>query len=83
MSIIDIIKQRDKQIHFSAGFVIALLFGCITGSLWLAFFSALGLGLLKDVVWDYWLGQGSFEVLDIISTTTGSLPVILVMWGLS
>ena len=79
MNIIDIFKQRDKQIHFAAGFVIAIIIGFIFQSYLAMFLVALVLGLLKDVVYDKWMKKGCFEIADIVMTSVGSIPAILII----
>ena len=75
-----LLSQRDKQIHFLAGFLIAIIIGLLTSSLLLAGLSALALGILKDVIWDKWLGKGYFEVNDIIATTLGAVPAVVLIY---
>lgn len=63
--------KKDKLYHFTAGFVIALIFGLITPVLGLGM--AVLAGILKDVVWDKFLKKGTFEVLDIFFTGVGGV----------
>lgn len=70
--------MNDKTKHALVGFAIAFVFTAI-----LAFFinpsyalligwGIAGLaGVVKDVVWDKWLGKGTFELLDIWVTILG------------
>lgn len=62
---------KDKIYHLIAGFVIALGFGLINPLLGLA--AGIAAGLAKDIIWDWYLKRGTFEVLDIIATTVGAI----------
>jgi hypothetical protein len=73
---INYFKQKDKQIHFAAGFVTATITAFFTNNIYLAVGAATFLGLFKDVVWDLWLKRGTFDYVDIIATILGSVPII-------
>jgi hypothetical protein len=64
--------MNDKQQHFVAGLLIALLFG------WLAypafgFFMAVLIGGLKEMTWDLCLDKGTPEMRDFVATAQGGL----------
>ena len=64
-------KDIDKIYHLVAGFLIALIFGLINPVFGLGM--AVLAGILKDVVWDKFLKNGTFEVLDIFFTGVGGV----------
>ena len=61
----------DKWLHVLCGYIIALTIG-----IWLPWAGAT-VGVLvafgKELVWDKWLGKGTFEWQDINSTLVGVL----------
>lgn len=63
--------KTDKLLHFLCGYVIA-----ITLSLWVVWLGPV-VGVLaafgKELVWDKWLGKGTFEWQDINVTLVGVL----------
>jgi hypothetical protein len=61
---------RDKQMHFAAGLVLSLLMGLLCTPAW-GLLTAVIVGALKEISWDWWLGRGTPEVLDFVATVAG------------
>ena len=70
--------KRDKLLHLIAGFAIALLFGMINPFLGLAL--AIIAGAAKEIVWDLYLGKGTYEVMDFVWTLIGGLLGFAIMY---
>lgn len=72
-------KHFDKILHFVAGFLITLFCHCIFKmDIWVAFGIGMSLGLLKEMVWDYFTG-GQVEWLDWFATIAGSLIAVWIL----
>ena len=79
--------QKDKQLHFGAGAVIAP-WGMLTvqdksdfkqsmtGIAW-----ATGIGIGKEVIYDKWMGMGTPEVKDVGYTIAGAITGVLIVNG--
>lgn len=65
---------RDKLLHFGAGLLVSAIAYATTGSLELALFAALFIGIAKELVDS--LGYGTPDVWDAVATCAGALPVI-------
>ncbi|WP_027406148.1 hypothetical protein [Anaerovibrio sp. RM50] len=78
--------MNDKMKHMIAGFIIALLFGCLLNDPFGGFLISLVAGLAKEI-WDYF-GHGVSELEDFLATAQGGaigcvilyLPSILGVW---
>lgn len=79
----------DKWLHIIACFIIVCIVAIIDNVEWqrpniiaacigatVAFF----IGLLKEIVWDYILGRGSFNIKDIAADLIGSLIGFFFVW---
>lgn len=66
------LTQRDKLMHFIAGQNIATIVYLVGGLPW-AIAAGVTAGLLKDLVWDRYLGRGQYDRLDIVVTILGSI----------
>jgi hypothetical protein len=64
--------MNDKQQHFIAGLIIALLFGWLCYPLF-GFIMAFFVGGLKELVWDLCLDRGTPEMRDFVATAQGGL----------
>ena len=73
--------MNDKVKHIIAGFLIALVFSifCVHVGFW----TAVVVGILKEVIWDWYLGKGTPEVLDAVATGFGGALGIIpwIIWG--
>jgi len=74
----NILKARDKQLHFLAGVIIALftIFLPILYSLILVCIAAVG----KEV-YDKVSKKGTCEVLDAVATIAGGVVVLAIRWA--
>ena len=61
---------NDKVLHFTAGFLIALLAGCILDPI-TGFLTAAIIGAAKEI-WDYF-GHGTSDRDDLIATVQGGV----------
>jgi hypothetical protein len=66
------LKMNDKQQHFVAGLLIALLFGWLVYPAF-GFFMAVLIGGLKEMVWDILLDRGTPEMRDFVATAQGGI----------
>jgi len=73
--------MNDKCEHFIVGLSFSVFFGLIFCPLFGVLFACV-VGLLKEVVWDWLLGKGCFEIMDFVATSIGGLVgyVFLVMF---
>jgi VanZ family protein len=63
----------DKLLHFIAGIVItSICYLIFKMDVWVSFGIGMSIGLLKEMVWDYYNG-GKVEWLDWIATIAGSM----------
>ncbi len=71
---VDITKniQRDKLAHFFASYVVLVVLS-VFFSIWVSYVSVFVLVVLKDVVNDFILKKGTFDLKDMIF---GTLPII-------
>ena len=67
---------RDKQLHFIAGFLVALVAGSLCSSLWVALLAAVVVGAAKEG-YDA-LGYGTVDLWDFIWTVLGGLAYVAV-----
>jgi hypothetical protein len=80
---------QDKKMHFITGMLLAfilLLFSFVFTFLTPLFIFevVLGVGFAKEVIWDFMLKKGCFEVADFIATGLGGTLIIQiykVLWG--
>jgi len=78
----------DKTKHFLGGVVIAAVLGYIVG-IWQdpvsaalsGLAAAVLIGVLKEAVWDTWLGRGVSDKYDLFATMGGGVFGALVVWG--
>lgn len=63
--------KLDKLLHFLASFFLAAIFGL--WSIPLSIIITFMIGLLKEVVYDYYLGKGEFDLKDILANCAGIL----------
>ena len=56
--------------HFAAGLALSLLIGLLCTPTW-GLLTAVVVGALKEISWDWWLGRGTPEVLDFVATVAG------------
>ena len=61
---------RDKQMHFAAGLVLSLLMGLLCTPTW-GLLTAVVVGALKEISWDWLLKKGTPEFLDFVATVLG------------
>jgi hypothetical protein len=71
--------MNDKQQHFVAGLLIALLFGWLVYPAF-GFFIAVLIGGLKEMAWDILLDKGTPEMRDFVSTSQGGLVGCILLW---
>lgn len=70
--------KKDKLLHLIAGFVIAIVFGMINPFLGLSL--AVIAGAAKEIVWDLYLGKGTYEVMDFVWTFIGGSIGFIIMY---
>ena len=78
----------DKVKHFMAGVFICLIVSVafshdldpLSASL-TGFAAAVLIGVLKEAVWDTWLGRGVSDKYDLFATMGGGVFGALVVWG--
>lgn len=75
------LNQKDKQLHFIAGLMIAFLFSPVISPFY-ALILAISAGLAKEI-YDYFF-QGNVEFMDFVVTLIGGLvgPSLLGFLGL-
>lgn len=76
--------MNDKQQHFMAGLIIALLFGWLVYPMF-GLMMAVLIGGLKELFWDLFLDKGTPDMQDFIVTVEGGLVgsiVLLVLQAL-
>jgi len=66
----------DKILHIKYGFVISLVAGVVLTPV-LGFCVSTVVGILKEVVWDYYMKKGTPEVMDAVATSAGGLGALL------
>lgn len=69
----------DKLYHAIAGALIAGLTVWVGISPSWAMLAVIAAALVKDIVWDRWLGRGVFERPDIIATMLGGGVTLVVI----
>lgn len=69
---------RDKQMHFAAGLALSLLMGLLCTPTW-GLLTAVVMGALKEIIWDWWLGRGTPEFLDFVATVAGGVVGYLIL----
>ena len=79
----------DKTKHFIAGMIISFVISIISGIWFLPLSSVLiGLtfsiitGILKELVWDQWMGRGTYDFYDAMSTSGGGVLGSAIAFGL-
>lgn len=68
--------SEDKQLHFIAGFLVALVSGSLCSSLWVALLASVVVGAAKEG-YDA-LGYGTVDLWDFIWTALGGLTYVAV-----
>jgi len=71
--------MNDKQQHFIAGLLIALLFGWLVYPAF-GFFMAVLIGGLKEMLWDLCLDRGTPDMRDFVATAKGGLVGCVLLW---
>lgn len=81
----------DKWLHITVSIIIVCLVALVDVVEWnrpnvIAAFvggvTALCIGVLKEIVWDFMLGRGTFDVKDLCADFLGSLIGFLLSWAL-
>ncbi len=62
---------RDKKLHFLAGAAIAVVVSMPTTPL-IGLIVATGVGIAKEVIWDYMMKRGTPELMDAVWTMIGA-----------
>jgi hypothetical protein len=68
---------KDKQLHVLAGFLTAMVFQGLTGSLWVALLASGVVGAAKEA-YDS-LGYGTVDLWDFVATVVGGLLFVLLI----
>ncbi len=63
---------KDKQKHLLAGLALSILAGLFVCPTW-GLLTAVVVGALKEIIWDWWLGRGTPEFLDFVATVLGGV----------
>lgn len=74
--LVEIFKQRDKQLHFVVGAGIALVAGLFLGPIF-GFILAFGAAILKE--WYDAMTDGTFDDVDMVVTAVGGLIVSFIL----
>jgi len=69
---------RDKVLHIKYGFVISLIVGAVFTPI-VGFCIGTLIGILKEIIWDYFMKKGTPEVMDAVATSAGSLVATLLL----
>ena len=81
----------DKWFHIMVSIIIACVVALIDTIEWhrayvvsatIGSVVALCVGILKDIVWDFILRRGTFDVKDLYADLTGSLTGFFLLWAL-
>lgn len=72
---------KDKKLHLLAGLALSLLAGLFVYPTW-GLATAVVVGALKEIIWDWWLKRGTPEWWDFWATCLGGTAgfAILTMW---
>lgn len=62
---------NDYYLHFCLSFLIAFVLSLIIKSRWIVFLVVMFIGMIKEYFWDYYLGHGSLEALDMYYNIIG------------
>lgn len=81
----------DKWLHITVSMIIVCIIALISIAGWncsniiaaiIGTICAFCIGLLKEIVWDFVLGYGFFDIKDIYANFIGSLMGFLLSWVL-
>ncbi len=67
---------KDKQKHFLAGLALSLLAGLLFCPI-VGLATAVMVGALKEVIWDWLLKKGTPEFLDFVATVLGGVGAVV------
>lgn len=62
---------RDKKLHFAGCAAIAAAVGFFAGP-GVGFGAALVIGVAKEIIWDWKLGKGTPDIMDIVADAAGA-----------
>lgn len=68
--------QPDKLKHLIGGIYLYLFFQLFL-SVEIAAVIAVVFGVLKELVWDLWMGKGTPEVLDAVMVAVGAVSILI------
>lgn len=81
----------DKWFHIAVSIIIVCVIAFIDTAEWhrtyvvsatIGAIVALCMGILKEIVWNYILGKGTFDIKGLYADFTGSLIGFLLSWAL-
>lgn len=81
----------DKWLHITVSIIVVCVIALIDVAEWhrpyavaaaIGAIVALCVGILKEIVWDFMLGRGTFEVKDLCADFVGSVIGFLLAWAL-
>lgn len=73
----------DKQLHIIVSMLITLIVYVVCNSLITAILATVAIGVAKEIIWDYYLGRGTPDKMDIVADIIGivmATGVVLVSW---
>lgn len=81
----------DKWLHITVSVIIVCIVALMDVAEWnrpsviaaaIGAICAFCIGLLKEIIWDFMFGRGSFDIKDICADLIGSLMGFLLSWAL-